>query len=173
MDTWSPIDCKAAHTHHRASPRSPGQYTKIKRRWDQTSPKNCGKHIILCLCRQHDGPHGTQLHRDGINKSHRLDIREVHAIAGLSGEQQHSKSEVSHFGYDNEHTFRRIVPFSSGSVKSHTRTFFMGSIPKDNKPIVMNGVFHISMTVMQFVVASVAEAELGALFHNCQTSIIF
>jgi hypothetical protein len=26
---------------------------------------------------------------------------------------------------------------------------------------------------MRFVVASVAEAELGALFHNCQTAIIF
>ena len=60
------------------------------------------------------------------DKSHRSDIREVHAIAGLSGEQQHSKSEVSRVGYDNEHTFQHIVPFSSGSAKSHMRTFFHG-----------------------------------------------
>jgi hypothetical protein len=29
------------------------------------------------------------------------------------------------------------------------------------------------MTVIQFVVASAAEAELGALFHICQIGIIF
>ncbi len=29
------------------------------------------------------------------------------------------------------------------------------------------------MTILRFVVASVAEAELGALFHNCQDGIIF
>ncbi len=51
--------------------------------------------------------------------------------------------------------------------------FFMGSIPKDNEPIVLNEAFHTSTTVMRFVVASAAEAELGALFHNCQTAIIF
>jgi hypothetical protein len=50
--------------------------------------------------------------------------------------------------------------------------FFMGSIPKDNEPIVLNGAFHTSTTVMRFVIASAAEAELGALFHNCQTAII-
>jgi hypothetical protein len=51
--------------------------------------------------------------------------------------------------------------------------FFMGSIPKNNRPIVLNGVFHTSTMVMRFVVASAAEAELGALFHNCQTAIFF
>jgi hypothetical protein len=50
---------------------------------------------------------------------------------------------------------------------------FVGSIPKDNEPIVLNGAFHTSTAVMRFVVASAAEAELGALFHNCQTAIIF
>jgi hypothetical protein len=31
----------------------------------------------------------------------------------------------------------------------------------------------VNATIMKFVVASVAEAELGALFHNCQDGIIF
>jgi hypothetical protein len=34
-------------------------------------------------------------------------------------------------------------------------------------------VFHVSLTTLQFVIASAAEAELGALYHNCQTGIIF
>jgi hypothetical protein len=51
--------------------------------------------------------------------------------------------------------------------------FFMGWMPKNGDPIQLNGAFHISMTIMRFVVASVAEAELGALYHSCQMGIIF
>jgi hypothetical protein len=51
--------------------------------------------------------------------------------------------------------------------------FFMGWMPKNGEPICMNGAFHISTTILQFVVASAAKAELGALYHNCQTGIIF
>ncbi len=51
---------------------------------------------------------------------------------------------------------------ASGARSRACGNFFMGSIPKDNKPIVLNGAFHTSTTVMQFVVASAAEAELGA-----------
>jgi hypothetical protein len=51
--------------------------------------------------------------------------------------------------------------------------FFIGWMPKNGDPIQLNGEFQVSMTIMQFVVASTAEAELGALYHNCQTGIIF
>ena len=50
--------------------------------------------------------------------------------------------------------------------------FFLGWLPKDNEPIRLNGAFHVSTTILQFLVASVVEAELGALYHNCQTGII-
>jgi hypothetical protein len=46
-------------------------------------------------------------------------------------------------------------------------------MPKDGKPIRINGAFYTNTTMMIFVVASAAEAELGALFHNCQTVMIF
>jgi hypothetical protein len=51
--------------------------------------------------------------------------------------------------------------------------FFMGWMPKDGKSICINGAFHVSTTILHFVVASAAKAELGALYHNCQTGIIF
>jgi hypothetical protein len=51
--------------------------------------------------------------------------------------------------------------------------FYMGWMPKNGEPIQLNGAFHISMTIMRFIVASMAEAELGALYHNCQMGIIF
>jgi hypothetical protein len=50
---------------------------------------------------------------------------------------------------------------------------FMGWIPQDGKPIRLNGAFHVSTTILHFVVTSYAEAELGALYHNYQTGIIF
>jgi hypothetical protein len=61
-------------------------------------------------------------------------------------------------------------------AKAHSRVcghFFMGWMPTDDAPIRLNGAFHISTTILRFVVASAAEAELGALYHNCQTGIIF
>jgi hypothetical protein len=51
--------------------------------------------------------------------------------------------------------------------------FFMGWLPQDDASIKINGAFHFSMNVIRFIVASAAKAELGALFHNCQTGIIF
>jgi hypothetical protein len=51
--------------------------------------------------------------------------------------------------------------------------FFMGWMPQDDEPIHLNGAFHVSTMILHFVVASAAEAELGALYHNCQTGIIF
>jgi hypothetical protein len=51
--------------------------------------------------------------------------------------------------------------------------FFMGWMPKGGDPIKINGAFHTSMNILRFVVASAAEAELGALYHNCQTGIVF
>ena len=51
--------------------------------------------------------------------------------------------------------------------------FFLGWMPTNNAPIRLNGAFHVSTTILRFVVASAAEAKLGALYHNCQTGIIF
>ena len=51
--------------------------------------------------------------------------------------------------------------------------FFMGWTPKDNEPIKLNRAFHTNTTIMWYVVALAAETELGALFHNCQTAIVF
>jgi hypothetical protein len=50
---------------------------------------------------------------------------------------------------------------------------FMGWMPKNGEPICLNGAFHVSSTILRFVVASAAEAELGALYHICQMGIIF
>ena len=51
--------------------------------------------------------------------------------------------------------------------------FFMGSLPSDNQPIRLNGAFFTLCKILKFVVASAAEAELGALFLACQEGMIF
>jgi hypothetical protein len=50
--------------------------------------------------------------------------------------------------------------------------FFIWSIPSDGKLIKLNGAFHSLCSILRCVVASAAEAELGALFMNCQEGII-
>jgi len=51
--------------------------------------------------------------------------------------------------------------------------FFMGWSPKDGDPIRLNGAFFTLCAILRFVVASAAEAELGALFLNCKEGMIF
>jgi hypothetical protein len=51
--------------------------------------------------------------------------------------------------------------------------FFMGWMPKTGELITINGAFYVNATILKFMVASAAEAELGALFYNCQDGIIF
>ena len=51
--------------------------------------------------------------------------------------------------------------------------FFMGWTPKDGDPIRLNGAFFTLCAILRFVVASAAEAELGALFLNCKEGMIF
>ncbi len=46
--------------------------------------------------------------------------------------------------------------------------FFLGSIPRDAEPIIINGAIHITCIILKLVAASAAEAELGALFLNAQ-----
>ena len=51
--------------------------------------------------------------------------------------------------------------------------FFLGWLPVDGQPIRLNGVFHMLCLILLFVVASAAEAKLGALFLNCKEGMIF
>ena len=50
--------------------------------------------------------------------------------------------------------------------------FFLGSNPKPRHPIQLNGPIHTIATICKFVVASAAEAELGALFSSCQEATV-
>ena len=44
--------------------------------------------------------------------------------------------------------------------------FFLGSLPRDDKAIQLNGNIHITCTILKLVAASAAKAELGAIFLN-------
>jgi hypothetical protein len=49
----------------------------------------------------------------------------------------------------------------------------MGWSPIDGDPIKLNGAFFTLRAILCFVVASTAEAKLGALFLNCKEGMIF
>ena len=61
----------------------------------------------------------------------------------------------------------------SGARSRACGHFFMGWSPKDGDPIKLNGAFFTLCAILRFVVASAAEAELGALFLNCKEGMIF
>jgi hypothetical protein len=53
------------------------------------------------------------------------------------------------------------------------RSLLHGMVPKDGDPLKLNGAFFTLCTILRFVVASAAEAELGTLFLNCKEGMIF
>jgi hypothetical protein len=68
---------------------------------------------------------------------------------------------------------------SDASYLSETRArsrvagyFFLGSTPADNQPIELNGAIYTLCGILKIVVASAAEAELGALFMNIKDGVI-
>ena len=46
--------------------------------------------------------------------------------------------------------------------------YFLGDVPTNDTPIQLNGAILVFCGILKFVVASAAEAELGALFLNCK-----
>ena len=57
------------------------------------------------------------------------------------------------------------------AAKGHSRTggyFFLGSLPRNNKPIKINGNIAITCAILKLVAASAAEAKLDAVFLNTQ-----
>jgi hypothetical protein len=57
------------------------------------------------------------------------------------------------------------APAARSSIGGH---FFLGWSPQDHLPIKLNGAIHVISTILKFVAASAAEAELGALFVNAK-----
>jgi hypothetical protein len=58
---------------------------------------------------------------------------------------------------------------------THSRAgglFFLSTLPSANAsadfPLPLNGAIHITSSIMRNVLASATEAEVGALFNNCQ-----
>ena len=51
--------------------------------------------------------------------------------------------------------------------------FFLVWLPKPNEPIRLNGAIHSLCNTLKFVAASVAKAELRALFLNVKQGRIF
>eukprot|EP00804_Cyclotella_cryptica_P030315 CCRYP_011859-RA/>CCRYP_011859-RA protein AED:0.28 eAED:0.28 QI:0/0/0/1/1/1/2/0/557 len=61
------------------------------------------------------------------------------------------------------------APSACSCIGGH---FFLGWTPRDHLPIKLNGVIHVISTILKFVVALAAEAELRALFVNAKEGSI-
>jgi hypothetical protein len=97
----------------------------------------------------------------------------MHPIIGLPLGPLRHEGPISCIGHDIKHSLRRDVSFEEKSPQPSVWAFFMGWMPKDGELICLSRAFHVSAMILHFVVASTAEAELSALYHNCQTGIIF
>jgi hypothetical protein len=86
-----------------------------------------------------------------------------------------SESKVRFYASDMIMNIHLVASYLSETVARSRACgiFFMGRMPTNGEPIKINGAFYVNATIMKFVVASAAEAELRALFHNCQDGIIF
>ena len=56
----------------------------------------------------------------------------------------------------------------NGAKSRMAGQYFLGSVPKKDRPIALNGAIFVFCGILKIMVASAAEAELGALFLNCK-----
>ena len=112
-----------------------------------------------------------------------------HALSELATQQSHATEQTlkqcHHFlDYMATHPNARIPYHASDmvlnvhsdasylSVKNAKNRaagiFFLGSLPRNNQPIRLNGAIAVLCTILKFVAASAAETELGALFLNAK-----
>ena len=98
----------------------------------------------------------------------------MHTIIGLPITQRGCKGLRSHASNLILNIHSNASYLSEANAQSRAcRHFFMGWTPKNEEPIGLNSALHVSLTIMRFTHASAAEAVLGALYHNCQTGMIF
>ena len=99
---------------------------------------------------------------------------EKHALQLMDYLHTHSEAKIRYHASDmilNIHSDASYL--SEPHAKSrYGGIYFMATTPSDNSPITINGAVHIHANICKNVIASAAEAELGALFHNCQNGQI-
>jgi hypothetical protein len=110
---------------------------------------------LLAIASQQSAP--TELTRDCVNQF--LDYMATHPDAKIC--YQASDMVL------NVHSDASYLSASNARSRAGGY-FFLGSIPRDDSPIITNGAIHITCTILKLVAASAAEAELGAFFLNAQ-----
>jgi hypothetical protein len=128
---------------------------------------------MLCQGGQYDSFNGSQFDSSQANKFNGKNNGLMHPIIGLPLGPLGHKGPISCIGNDIKHSLQCVVSLGKKSFSQACGHFFMGWMPKEGVPICLNGAFHGSTTILCFVIASTAEAELGILYRNCQTGIIF
>jgi hypothetical protein len=83
------------------------------------------------------------------------------------------KSALLRIRYGDEYTPTHRVYWKQKLKVVLAAIIFIEWVSQDGEPLKLNGAFHINLSILQFVAASAAKADLGALFHKCQTGIIF
>eukprot|EP00804_Cyclotella_cryptica_P000090 CCRYP_013749-RA/>CCRYP_013749-RA protein AED:0.16 eAED:0.11 QI:0/0/0/1/0/0/3/0/1031 len=117
----------------------------------------------------------------------------AHALRELATQQAHATENTlkrcTHFlDYMATHPDARIRYYASDMVlnvhsdasylsmrdakRRAARIFFLGSIPKNNEPIRLNGAIAVLCMILKFVATSATEAELGDLFLNAKEAKI-
>jgi hypothetical protein len=155
--------------------RNQGIYSnaQIRRKGRQTRAKNVGS--ILYYARAVDMMVLMALSSIAMEQTKAMERTLARCTQLLDYRAGHADAKVQYHTSDMIMNIHSDASYLS-EVKARSRTcgiFFLGWVPKDGEPIRLKVVFQVSTSILRFVVTSTVEAELGALYHNCQTGIIF
>jgi hypothetical protein len=138
------------------------------------SAKDSWQHFVLCTSHQHDCPHDSQHHH--AKQTIATTARTLEQCTQMLDYLAHNADAKVRFHASDMIMNIHLDASYLSKAKARSQTcghFFMGWMPKNSNPIKINGAIHVSANILRFMVASTAEAELGDLYHNCQTGIIF
>jgi hypothetical protein len=134
------------------------------------------QYFVLRSSSQPNGTHGVKHNRGGINCCNRHTMEKCTQLSDYLSD--HTDAQIQFYASSmimNIHSDASYL-LEANAWSRVCGHFFMGWMPEDDEPIRLNGTFYVSnvsTNIIRFVVALVEEADLGALYHNCQMGIMY
>ena len=137
-------------------------------------PTSDREHILLCKSRGPAGINGVK-HNSKWARTRNRKYNAKKQSKSSTTFATHSEATVQFHTSDMVLNIHSDASFLSeaNAYSRACRHFFMGWKADPTKPIKLNGAYFTLCAILRFVVASTAEAKLGALYLNCKQATIF
>jgi hypothetical protein len=131
------------------------------------------KRPVLCACHGSNSVDGSQHNSKQASTLYQEHYAKNQTTPQLFGHSLGWDSTIACVRYDIEHSLQRIVFVGGKHTQPSMHTLLHGMETQSHTANQIEWSIFTLSAILRFVVASAAEAEVGALFLNCKQATIF